>query len=107
MVKDKYGVPVGCAPSNGIYIWKEGRNLWGVKSLKLCNASASAIALTLGCDYVLYGPIGEAPQVFPARAVADAVVATAVRDMGITTQTRDHPVYKLFPEFAEELEKYA
>lgn len=106
MVKEKYGVPVGCAPSNGIHMWREGSSIWGKEILKLCNASASAIALTSCCDYVLYGPIEEAPNVFPVCAVADAVVATAVREMGITTKTRDHPLYKLFPRFVQELKKY-
>ncbi|GAG22599.1 unnamed protein product, partial [marine sediment metagenome] len=44
--------------------------------------------------------------VFPACAAVDAMIAsTAQIEHDIETLTDEHPLYKLFPEFVEKIEK--
>jgi tetrahydromethanopterin S-methyltransferase subunit H len=106
-VKEELGLPVGGSPGNATSVWNEAKE-WGTDVFKACWASAEVVPLVLGGDYLLYGPIGSASYVIPACAAIDAMVATsAIVDLGIKPLAKEHPLYKLFPEFVEKLEKAA
>ncbi len=107
MVKDELGLPVGGSPGNATTVWKKPKE-WGADIFKACETASQAVPLALGADFLLYGIIESAPWLFPACAAVDAMVATAARvEFGLKTLTTDHPLYKLFPEFIEKLEKAA
>jgi tetrahydromethanopterin S-methyltransferase subunit H len=111
MVKDELGIPVGGSPGNattmGGPLWKMAKP-WGLDTFKACEAASQVVPLVLGADFLLYGTIESAPWIFPACAMVDAMLATAARtEFGISPLTTEHPLYKLFPEFVEKLEKAA
>jgi len=107
LVKNKFGLPVGGSPGNATTVWKKPKQ-WDVLVHQACKAAAQIVPLTVGADFLLYGPIESAPQLFPACAAVDAMVATVARsEFGIKTLSKEHPLYKLFPEFVEKLEKVA
>jgi tetrahydromethanopterin S-methyltransferase subunit H len=107
LVKNNLGLPVGGSPGNATTVWKKPKQ-WDVLVHQACKAAAQIVPLTVGADFLLYGPIESAPQLFPACAAVDAMVATVARsEFGIKTLTKEHPLYKLFPEFVEKLEKVA
>ena len=106
-VKEELGLPVGGSPGNAASVWNEAK-AWGTDVFKACWASAEVVPLVLGGDYLLYGPIGSASYVIPTCAAIDAMIATsAIVDFGIKPLAKEHPLYKLFPEFVEKLEKAA
>jgi tetrahydromethanopterin S-methyltransferase subunit H len=92
MVKNEFGLPSGCAPSNAMYAWKTLNQL-GPHAVTTCRAAAHAFVL--GADFVLYGPIRYAEMVFPACAMIDAFVGYDSRWRGIRP-TPPHPLYKIF-----------
>lgn len=94
MVKNEFGLPSGCAPSNAMYAWKTLSQL-GPHAVTTCRAAAHAFLPVLGADFVLYGPIRYAEMVFPACAMMDAFVGYDSRWRGIRP-TPPHPLYKIF-----------
>ena len=107
LVKDELGVPVGGAPGNATTVWTKTKE-WGMDIYKACEAASEVVPVVWGCAFLLYGVIESAPWIFPACAAADAMVSAAARtEFGTKALTKKSPLYKLFPEFIEKLEKAA
>jgi tetrahydromethanopterin S-methyltransferase subunit H len=104
MIKERWGLPTASAPSNGSYMWKKARELWGFKGWSAADAALEALAACMFHDVIFCGPLAGAGRIFPAAAMADAFLATAVfGEKGRLPRDPEHPLYKLFPEFAEQL----
>lgn len=104
-VKEQYGYPVGCAPSNGTDMWKTPRERWEKKGFIGVDAGAHAIS-ALYNDLLLYGPIESASWMFPAIAAADSILATFAYDESeALPDSPTHPLYLHFSDFAEALKK--
>lgn len=106
MIKEKWGFPVASAPSNGSYMWKQARELWGFKGWSASDAALEALSAFFFHDMIFSGPMAGAPRIFPAVAMADAFLATAVfAETKQLPKDPDHPLFKLFPEFIEQLKQ--
>ncbi len=104
-VKERFGLPVGCAPSNGTDMWKIPREQWGKIGFIGVDSSAHAVA-SLYNDFLLYGPIESAPWIFPGIAAADSILATfAFDESGSLPKDSGHPINHLFSDFSAELRK--
>jgi tetrahydromethanopterin S-methyltransferase subunit H len=106
MIKERWGLPTASAPSNGSYMWKAAREMWGQRGWAGADAGLQALAATLYHDVIFSGPMAGSGRVFPAVAMADAFTATMV--FSETKQlpvSRNHPLYKLFPEFVQQLKE--
>lgn len=103
-VKREFGLPAGCGPANATTTWK-GLKEFGPEAFKACDASTQTLPIAFSSDFLLYGPIESAGWIFPACAAIDAMIATGAREIGTKTQTQKHPLYKLFPKFADALDK--
>lgn len=103
-IKEKYGLPTGCAPSNGTDMWKMPKERWGKLGFAGVDGAAHAIASLLWNDFLLYGPVESAPWVFPAVATANAILPT-LAELDVGGLGDEHPLGKLFGEFLEELKK--
>ncbi len=104
-IKEEFGLPVGSAPANGSYMWKEARELWGKEGFAGIDAAVHSIAGVLWHDFLFYGPLTGAQRIFPAVATASSILA-AIRygeDQSLP-QRKDHPFRKLFHAFVEKLE---
>jgi len=91
--KARLGYPVGSGIHNAVSSWpwlsrKEAAAKRG------CYAAAAAMQLLAAADFLLYGPIESAEIIFPAAAMADILIAEAVRDLDITHDTL-HPLNRL------------
>ena len=105
MIKEKWGFPGASAPSNGSYMWKKARELWGFKGWSAADAGLQSLTAFMYHDMIFSGPMAGAPRIFPAVAMADAFLATAVfAETKKLPIDPSHPLYKLFPEFVEQLE---
>jgi tetrahydromethanopterin S-methyltransferase subunit H len=106
LIKEKWGFPTGSAPSNGSYMWKKAREMWGFTGWAAVDAGLQSLASFLYHDMIFSGPMAGAPRIFPAVAMADAFLATAVfAESKRLPRDPNHPLFKLFPEFVEQLNK--
>lgn len=96
VIKSEYGLPVGCGSSNAITIWKKAKKEMGPYAYSTCLAGSCLITQSLGANFILYGPIENAEAVFPACAMADAIIAYNARRFGIRPKTKNHPLFKIF-----------
>ncbi len=103
-IKQKTGLPVGCAPANGTYIWEQVRKI-GQQVFSGADATAHGIAALLWCDFLFYGPLAGTERVFAAAAVADCIKALYAFSYSRKLPAMpSHPLRRLFPEFVEQLE---
>ncbi len=103
LVKEEFGLPVGSAPSNGTYMWKESREMWGSKGFVGIDAGMHAIS-AMASDFMLYGPMSGTQRIFPAVAAASALLATLVYDeTGTLPASNRHPLNLLFSDMVEQL----
>jgi len=98
LVKKEFGLPAGCSPANATYYWKQAsRNSLLTDGFAASNASAHTIAQCWGADFLIYGPIKQAKNIFPACALNDAIIAYyAMKRWGIKPLVKSHPLYKMF-----------
>ena len=91
--KARLGLPVGSGIHNAISSWP-----WlsrkDAAAKRGCDAAAAAMQLLAAADFLLYGPIESAEIIFPAAALADILVAEAVRDLEIAP-AEGHPLHRL------------
>jgi tetrahydromethanopterin S-methyltransferase subunit H len=105
LIKEKWGYATASAPSNGSYMeLTRFKELFGFKGWAGIDAAGEALSAFYYHDLIFTGPMAGAGRVMPAVALSDAFLATAVFD-----ETRrlpadpNHPLLKLFPDFAEQL----
>jgi tetrahydromethanopterin S-methyltransferase subunit H len=95
VVKEEFGYPGGCAPSNAVYLWKKMRSK-GSPFFEVAGASVFTYPVTQGADFILYGPMINAPWVYRAMATTDAMMAYNNKLTGIKLGTSEHPLLKIF-----------
>jgi tetrahydromethanopterin S-methyltransferase subunit H len=104
MIKEKWGFATASAPSNGSYMWKQARELWGFKGWSAADAGLESLASFLYHDMIFSGPMAGASRIFPAVAMADAFAATAAfAETRRLPEFGTHPLNKLFPDFVGQL----
>lgn len=97
LVKNELGYPSGCSPCNATYDWKRQQDDLLKDGFTAYNASANTISQFCGANFLIYGPIKQARNIFPACAMNDAVIAYyAMRQLGIKPLISTHPLYKIF-----------
>ncbi len=104
LVKQEFGLPVGCAPSNGTYMYRKSAEEKGRSQFPAVDAAVEAIT-AMGSDFIFYGPMTGSSRVFPAVAAAISLLATWAYDEGAPLPTEGHPLNLLFPEVVEQLSK--
>lgn len=104
MIKEKWGFPTASAPSNGSYMWKKAREMWGFKGWSAADSGLESLAAFMYHDMIFSGPMAGAGRIFPAVAMADAFTATAVfAETKRLPEIETHPLNKLFPDFVGQL----
>lgn len=93
-VKENWGYPCGCAPSNAIYLWHKLRER-GTPAFEATAALVYGLPLCWGGDFILYGPTRNALWAYPACAAVDAMLAYGAMNLGVRVD-RQHPLYKIF-----------
>jgi tetrahydromethanopterin S-methyltransferase subunit H len=95
LIKEEFGYPAGCAPSNALFQWEKIRTQ-GTAAFQAAAAAAFALTQFEGADFLLYGPVRFAPWVYPACSAIDGLIAYGGRFSGIRPASREHPLYKIF-----------
>lgn len=95
-IKEAFGLPAGCAPANALGLWKKlNDGEFGADARKICLGASVLFAQVMGADFVISGRIDEVDAVFPACALADAIVAAEAQKFGVKFSS-NHPFYKIF-----------
>ena len=95
LAKEEFGMPTGTAPIGVVGGWNRIEEL-GRYAKKACRASAAAIGQVMGADFVIYGSVAKARDIFPACAMIDAIIAYTLGNCGIKPLTKRHPLYRIF-----------
>jgi tetrahydromethanopterin S-methyltransferase subunit H len=75
LIKEQFGFPVGCAPSNAIFEWEKGKELFGKDGRVISESGACVYLRDNYADFILYGAAMNAPQIFSAMAPREAIVS--------------------------------
>ncbi len=105
MIKEKWGFPTASAPSNGSYMdLKRFKEKWGFKGWSSTDAALEALSAFWYHDMIFSGPMAGATRILPAVAEAAVFLATTVfAETKKLPKDENHPLYKLFPDFVEQL----
>jgi tetrahydromethanopterin S-methyltransferase subunit H len=96
LVKEGYGYPAGCGAHNAIDIWHKRKKL-DPETYLTSSVVANIFPITMGANFMLYGPIKNAPKIYIPVAAADAYAAYSMRqEYGIRPLTSNHPLFKIF-----------
>jgi tetrahydromethanopterin S-methyltransferase subunit H len=109
VVKSKYGIAVGLGIHNAPSAWTwlktfrkehatKGPKGWeglGADVFHMCDIGSNVIPILVGMDFVLYGPIENAPVVFPLCGMIDMIVSEANRTEHEIEPKEPHPVLKM------------
>jgi tetrahydromethanopterin S-methyltransferase subunit H len=63
---------------------------------KGCVTATNSIMQTVGANFLMFGPVELAEWVFPAVAVTDTYIASAVAGLRTRPLEETHPIYKVF-----------
>jgi tetrahydromethanopterin S-methyltransferase subunit H len=95
-IKEKYGHPTGVGTGNVVTTmgWVKAHV---AKEFRLGTRTATnAIMQTLGANWLMFGPAEQSDYVFPAIAIVDTYIASAMGDLDIRPLHEQHPIYKIF-----------
>ena len=104
LIKQEFGLPVGCAPANGTYMWRKSLAVEDRSKFLAVDAAIEAIT-AMGSDFIFYGPMTGTSRVFPAVAAATSLLAALAYTEKMSLPQGSHPLNLLFPEAVEQLLK--
>ena len=104
LIKENFGFPVGCAPSNGTYMFRKAVGEEGRSKFPPVDAAVQAIT-ALESDFIFYGPMSGTARVLASVAAAMSLQAALVYEEQKSLPDKNHPLSLLFPGALEQLEK--
>ncbi len=94
--KSEFGLPTGCAFHNAVESWnwlndyKDREVVFDIIDTAIDN-----LPVLLGADFIYYGPIENAPLVFPNISMVNKLIAEGAEDYFGEDIYEDHPYYTL------------
>jgi tetrahydromethanopterin S-methyltransferase subunit H len=104
LIKQKYGLPCGFAPSNGSYMWRKAASQEQRSSFPALDAGTHAACAVLS-DFLFYGPMSGTERVFYAVAATNAMMATLNYEETGKLPIGNNPLNLLFPDVVEQFKK--
>jgi len=93
-IKDRYGYPCGCGAHNAVSSWKRLREKYCAKAVTTVIGVTSALPVAAGADFVFYGPMRNAEEVYPSIAMIDAAYSQLVMEKRVRPG-KEHPRYRI------------
>ena len=93
-VKNRFGYPAGCGAHNAISSWRALKQKKNKILTLVCSAIANGLPVTLGADFVLFGPAKEAEWMFPAISIINAAYGQVSIEEGVRPSP-SHPRFKV------------
>lgn len=104
LIKQEFGLPVGCASSNGTYMWRKKASEPDKGKFIPIDAGVHAISALIS-DFIFYGPMTGTSRVFPAVAAASSMIAALSYGESGFLPDGSHPLNRLFPDVVEQFRK--
>jgi tetrahydromethanopterin S-methyltransferase subunit H len=95
-IKDKLGYPTGLGTGNIVTTMERIKANVANEFRKGCVTATNAIIHMMGANWLMFGPAEQSDWVFPAVAIVDTYVASAMADLNIRPSNEDHPIFKVF-----------
>jgi len=95
-IKEKFGQPTGLGTGNVVTTMGWVKAHFAKEFRKGCVTATNAIMQTIGANWLMFGPAEQSDWVFPAVAVVDTYVASAMSDLDIRPLSETHPIFKVF-----------
>ena len=91
--KAKWGYPTGSGIHNApsAWNWLKGKRKEDSQIFQVCDIASTCLQQGAAGDFVLYGPIENAPYTFPMAAMSDIMISEACADLG-TEPSSNHPI---------------
>lgn len=94
-LKEALGYPCGIAPCGVVGYWKRVKEL-GQETRKICVGGIMGLSIAYGADFIIYGSIRKAFEVFPLCAMLVSIISYANKFYGVKIKSKSHPLYKYF-----------
>ncbi|MCI0497444.1 MAG: tetrahydromethanopterin S-methyltransferase subunit H, partial [Thermoplasmata archaeon] len=93
VMKNAFGLPVGCAVHNTVesWLWMREYRRSHREAYFVCDMAANVLPLAFGADFLVYGPIDNAGEVFPMTAMVDKMVSEGAEDYFGVPPSAGHP----------------
>ena len=104
LIKQQFGLPVGCAPANGTYMWRKSLPAEAKGRFPAADAAIEAAA-AMESDFIFYGPMTGTSRVFTSVAAVTSLLAAYAYAEGAPLPGEAHPLNLLFPEAAQLLKE--
>ncbi len=104
LIKNKYGLPVGFAPSNGSYMWRKNAVEEERGWFPAIDAGVHAVS-AMASDFLLFGPLTGTSRIFPAVAAAASMTEALYFEATGQLPDAGRPLPQLFPDVLEQFEK--
>jgi tetrahydromethanopterin S-methyltransferase subunit H len=104
LIKMKYGLPCGFAPSNGSYMWRKAATEETRQFFPALDAGTHAVCAVLS-DFLFYGPMSGTHRIFYAVAAANAMMATYYYEETGVLPAGKNPLNLLFPDVVDQFMK--
>ncbi|MEM2099396.1 MAG: tetrahydromethanopterin S-methyltransferase subunit H [Candidatus Bathyarchaeia archaeon] len=95
-IKERFGHPTGLGTGNVVTTMGWVKANFEKEFRKGCVTATNAIMQTLGANWLMFGPAEQADWVFPAVAIVDTYVSSAMSDLDIRPLEESHPIFKVF-----------
>jgi tetrahydromethanopterin S-methyltransferase subunit H len=93
-LRNEFGLPIGSGAHNAVGTWKGLKKKMGPQAKTPSMATACAITIAAGANFILYGPIEFSDYMFPTIAMVDAAYAQLAMEGGTMPDTK-HPIFKI------------
>jgi tetrahydromethanopterin S-methyltransferase subunit H len=93
-LRNEFGLPVGSGAHNAVGTWRGLKKKMGKQATEPSMATACAITIAAGANFVLYGPIEFADYMFPTLAMVDAAYAQLSIEEG-KKPGPGHPIFRI------------
>jgi tetrahydromethanopterin S-methyltransferase subunit H len=104
LIKQKYGLPCGFAPSNGSYMWRKAAPETQRSLFPAVDAATHAVCSVLS-DFLFYGPMSGTQRVFYSVAATNAMMATLNYEETKNLPPETGPLNLMFPDIYEQFKK--
>lgn len=95
LLKKEFGLPSGTAPVGVVGRSRQVRSM-KTSAKKGCRAGVVSLSQAMGSDYIIYGSLARAGEIFLACAVVDAAITYNARTLGIRPRSSFNPLSALF-----------
>ena len=95
-IKEKFGYPTGLGTGNVVTTMGWVKAHVAKEFRKGTVTATNAIMQVQGANWLMFGPAEQSEYVFPAVAVVDTYISSAMADLDVKPLTEDAPIFRMF-----------